>query len=334
LTFGLDGAALMFIGLATLAVAGMIYGLMYDRVASETKAEKRLRSIHSGRETKQTIAAARTADAARRRKSVQDSLKDLEQKQAEKTRKSIGLKRTILQAGLKLSLRQFVLISLASALFFLCVAHLSGMPTYAVAVAGIVGGFGAPRWVIARMRNRRMNKFLDEFPNAVDVIVRGVKAGLPVNDCLAIIAKEAKQPVSGEFIRIIEAQQMGQPLNDAIIRLYQNVPVPEANFFAIVIAIQQSAGGNLSEALNNLSIVLRDRKKMKQKISAMSAEAKASAMIIGALPFIVAFLVYLTTPEYIKILFTSATGHIIMICAGLWMAMGILVMKKMISFDF
>jgi tight adherence protein B len=179
-----------------------------------------------------------------------------------------------------------------------------------------------------------MNKFLEEFPNAVDVLVRGVKAGLPVNDCMAIIAKESKDPVRSEFRHIIEAQQMGLPLAQAVTRLYENMPLAESNFFAIVIAIQQSAGGNLSEALGNLANVLRDRKKMKAKIQAMSAEAKASGMIIGALPFLVMTLVYLTTPDYIKILFIDRTGNIVLICAGIWMTIGILVMKKMINFDF
>jgi tight adherence protein B len=198
----------------------------------------------------------------------------------------------------------------------------------------LVGGLGFPRWMVGRIRNRRLNKFLEEFPNAVDVIVRGVRAGLPVNECLSIIAREAKEPVATEFRRVIDAQQMGIPLSEAVGRLYENIPLTESNFFGIVIAIQQSAGGNLSEALGNLSNVLRDRKKMKHKISAMSAEAKASAGIIGALPFLVATLVYLTTPDYIKILFTDTTGNMILVCSGIWMGMGIMVMKKMISFDF
>jgi tight adherence protein B len=332
--FGLDGLMLGFIGLATLAVGGLIYALMFDRVAAEVKVSKRLNTINNRREIKQASANAKIVETAKRRKSVQETLKDLEKKQREKNSKSLGLKRTIRQAGLKLTLRQFVLVSLASGLAFMLAAFLFGLPVYALAAGGVAGALGFPRWVISRMRKRRINRFLEEFPNAVDVIVRGVRAGLPVNDCLAIVAREAKPPVSEEFSRVIDAQQMGLPLHEAITRLYNNVPVPESNFFAIVIAIQHAAGGNLSEALSNLSLVLRDRKKMKQKISAMSAEAKASAMIIGALPFVVAFLVYLTTPDYIMILFTHPTGNIILICSGLWMAVGIFVMKKMISFDF
>lgn len=149
-----------------------------------------------------------------------------------------------------------------------------------------------------------------------------------------IISKEAKEPIKGEFARIIEAQQMGLPMNEAITKLYDSMPLAEANFFGIVITIQQSAGGNLSEALGNLSNVLRDRKKMKAKIQAMSAEAKASGGIIGSLPFIVGGLVYLTTPEYIKVLFEHPTGNLVLLCAGIWMSIGIMVMRSMINFDF
>ena len=127
---------------------------------------------------------------------------------------------------------------------------------------------------------------------------------------------------------------MGIPIAEAVERLYRNVPTPETNFFAIVIGIQAQAGGNLSEALGNLSRVLRDRKKMKAKIQAMSMEAKASGGIIGSLPVIVAFLVYLTSPGYISVLFTSTPGNMILAVAAFWMATGIFVMKKMINFDF
>src|SRR4029077_20114782 len=149
------------------------------------------------------------------------------------------------------------------------------------------------------LKKRREQKFLHNFPDAVDVIVRGVKAGLPLGDCLRIIAAEAQEPVRGEFKVIVESQQVGISMGEACAKLHERMPLPEANFFGIVVGIQQKAGGNLSEALANLSRVLRDRKKMKAKIKAMSMEAKASAVIIGSLPVAVGLLVYLTSPDYI-----------------------------------
>jgi tight adherence protein B len=199
---------------------------------------------------------------------------------------------------------------------------------------GFAAGFGLPRWILGFLKNRREAKFLLNFPDAVDVIVRGVKAGLPLGDCLKIIALEAQEPVKGEFKTIVETQMIGIPMGEACAKLYERMPLPEANFFGIVINIQQKAGGNLSEALANLSRVLRDRKKMKAKIKAMSMEAKASAVIIGSLPPAVMFLVYVTSPQYIELLWTHPTGRMMMAASAAWMFMGVLVMRKMINFDF
>jgi tight adherence protein B len=166
------------------------------------------------------------------------------------------------------------------------------------------------------------------------VIVRGIKAGLPLLDSLKLIASEAQEPIRSEIRAVIETQTVGIPLGEACLKLYERMPVSEANFFGIVVSIQQRAGGNLSETLGNLSRVLRDRKKMKAKIQAMSMEAKASASIIGALPLVVMGLVYFTSPAYIEILWTDSFGRMMLGCCAVWMTIGVLVMRKMINFDF
>ena len=178
-----------------------------------------------------------------------------------------------------------------------------------------------------------MKAFLNEFPNALDVIVRAVKSGLPLNDGIRLIANEAQEPVRTEFRRIVEAQQLGLSIPEATLRMPETMPCAEAGFFGIVIQIQSQAGGNLSEAIGNLSRVLRDRKKMKAKVQALSMEAKASAAIIGALPFIVAFLVYLSSPNYIMPLFTTSSGHMIIGFSLVWMSIGIFVMRNMMNFE-
>jgi tight adherence protein B len=183
------------------------------------------------------------------------------------------------------------------------------------------------------LRARRIKQFLEEFPNAIEIIVRAIKSGLPLNDGVRLIASEAKEPVRSEFRRMVESQQLGVSIPEAAVKMKETMPCPESNFFGIVIQIQAQSGGNLAEALGNLARVLRDRKKMKARVDALSMEAKASAAIIGALPFIVAFLVYMASPNYIMPLFTTTNGHIILGVAGLWMSMGVFVMKKMISFD-
>jgi len=191
-----------------------------------------------------------------------------------------------------------------------------------------------PFWSLSFLKKRREAKFLQAFPDAVDVIVRGIKAGLPLLDSLKLIAAEAQEPVRSEFRGIIETQMIGIPIGEACLKLYEHMPVPEANFFGIVISIQQRAGGNLSEALGNLSRVLRDRKKMKAKIQAMSMKAKASASIIGALPLAVMMLVYITSPQYISLLWTEPFGRMMLAASAVWMSCGIFVMRRMINFDF
>jgi tight adherence protein B len=149
-----------------------------------------------------------------------------------------------------------------------------------------------------------------------------------------VIAADSPEPIRTEFRHILETQAVGVPLGDACGRLFERMPLPESNFFAIVISIQQKSGGKLSEALGNLSKVLRDRKKMKGKIKAMSTEAKASAAIIGALPVAVMSIVYITSPDYITLLWTERLGQLMLLGSAVWMTIGILVMKKMINFNF
>jgi tight adherence protein B len=170
-------------------------------------------------------------------------------------------------------------------------------------------------------------------PNALDVVVRGIRSGLPLNDCIRMIASEAQEPLRSEFRTVVESQTLGLSLGEGLTKLYERVPVPETNFVAIVIGIQQQSGGNLSEAIGNLSKVLRERKKMRDKVNAMSMEAKASAAIIAALPFVVGSLTYLSSPQYIELLWKTQAGQFALMVSAVWMCIGVFVMKKMINFD-
>jgi tight adherence protein B len=316
--------------LVALAAGGVIWVFVYPFLSGERQAEQRQQSIA------RSEPAARVASNARspkvRREQVEDTLKELELR--EKKLKNVPLQLRISQAGLEWSKRQFIIISVIIGVVLFLAGFLTGGGILVALGLGFAGGFGIPRWLLAFLKKRRENKFLFHFPDAVDVIVRGVKAGLPLGDCLRIISTEAEEPVRGEFKVIVESQTVGIPMGDACAKLFERMPLPEANFFGIVVSIQQRSGGNLSEALSNLSRVLRDRKKMKAKIQAMSMEAKASAIIIAALPFAVMILVYLTSPTYIELLWTHPTGRMMMACCAVWMSMGVFVMKKMINFDF
>jgi tight adherence protein B len=322
--------------LAMFSAGGIVYGILYSRIQREAQSERRIGQIQTRTAPSDFNQGRTVVDAARRRKSIQETLREIEEKQKAKAKRSNAppLSLRLEQAGLNWSRRTFWLFSVGCGLVFFLVAWLLGAPVYASLAFLVAGGFGFPRWFVNFVRKRRMRKFLDEFANSVDVIVRGIKAGLPLNDCVRIIANEAQEPVKSEFRQIAETQALGVALPDAVGRMPERVPVPEANFFAIVIAIQAKAGGNLAEALANLSRVLRERRKMKGKIQAMSMEAKASGVIIGSLPIIVMGLVYLTSPKYISLLFTDPIGNVILGCSAFWMLLGILVMRKMINFDF
>ena len=199
---------------------------------------------------------------------------------------------------------------------------------------GVMAAFGLPNLVLSQLRMRRINKFVDLFPNALDIIVRGVKAGLPLGDTLRIIANESPEPIRSEFRKLVESQTLGLPLPEATEKLAERVPISETNFFAIVIGIQSKSGGNLSEAIGNLSRTLRERRKMKGKIKAMAMEAKASAVIIGLVPFVVTLMLYLSSPGYISLLWTTQHGRIVAAIACFWMSIGVVMMRKMINFDF
>ncbi len=267
----------------------------------------------------------------KRRKQVAETLKELERKAAQQ-KVRLTVKQMIEQAGLTLPVSRFWIISAVVAVLVAFMTYLKvGSPLIA-AGAGFAAGMGLPRWVVLFLRARRQKSFLVEFANAIDIIVRGVKSGLPLNDCLRVIGQESPDPVGGEFRLMLENLRVGITLEDALKRFYDRMPVPEVNFFQIVLSIQQKAGGNLSEALGNLSGVLRDRKRLQGKIKALSSEAKSSATIIGALPVVMLGLVYSTSPDYIMPLFTERAGNLILIGCALWMGLGILVMKKMISF--
>jgi tight adherence protein B len=314
---------LILAGFVAVALGGLAFALS----SGDSKAKKRQAALQKG--------AVKTKDNAveklARKKQIADSLKDLEKRRGQ-TRLTLEMK--IQQAGLSLSRQQFFIFSVVGALIVAFMVFLGSHSLYIAGPAAIIGLLGLPNLTLAQLRKRRINKFIAEFPNAIDIIVRGVKAGLPLGDCLRIIANEAAEPVRGEFKIITETQAMGLSLGEAVDKLAQRVPITEANFFAIVINIQSKAGGNLSEALGNLSRVLRERKKMKGKIGAMSMEAKASAAIIGAVPFVVVGLLYASSPAYVSLLWTTHHGMIVTGAALIWMGIGIAMMKKMISFDF
>ena len=303
-------------------------------VGGESKSQQRVARVTRAGNARLTPSAESDVDnSEKRRKQMQETLRTLEDKQKE-LKKRIPLATRIERAGLEMETRTFYIASAVFGLMMMLFLTVAGLSLFVALLGGFAAAFGVPRWVLSYLMKRRQKAFAEEFANAIDVIVRGVKSGLPVNDCLKLIASESPEPVRTEFQGIVEGQRVGVTLEQGLDKIYERMPLPEVNFFQIVLSIQQKTGGNLSEALGNLSKVLRERKKMRAKIQAMSQEAKASAAIIGSLPPGVMLMIYFTSPDYMSVLFTTSAGNMIIVSGLMWMGIGILVMKKMIDFKF
>lgn len=316
--------------LAALSVGGIAYVIVMPFVSGERQADKRMASVSQGHRAARRTVTNEVANT--RKKEVQDTIRDLEEKQ--KSKKKAPLRVRLQQAGLNVPVRSFYIASVISGLVIGGVVYITGSSLIVTALATLSGGVGFPRWLISFLAKRRQKQFMHEFANAIDIIVRGVKSGLPLNDCLRIIAEESAEPVKSEFMDVVEQQSVGVPLAKTFERMLERIPVQELNFFAIVIAIQQQTGGNLAEALENLSQVLRDRMRLKGKVDAFSAEAKASAAIIGSLPPCVMGALVIMSPDYISLLWTEELGKMMLLASGFWMLCGVLIMRKMINFDY
>jgi tight adherence protein B len=303
-------------------------GLAFAFLAGDSRADKRRAAVT--RTEVKALGASAVSDRTARKKQIADGLRDIEKK----GRRRVNLAARIEQAGLSITSRQYVVGSVIFGLFLGLCTYIESSSPLVTLLIGVMGMIGLPQLVLARLRIRRINKFIANFPTAIDIIVRGIKAGLPLGDTFRIAATESPEPVRSEFRRVVESLSLGMTLPEAVERMAQRVPITEANFFSIVIAIQGKAGGNLSEAIGNLSRVLRERKKMKGKIKAMSMEAKASAAIIGAVPFLVVGALYVSSPHYISPLWTTNHGRMIAAIAICWMGIGVVMMKKMVAFDF
>ena len=314
--------------LSSVTIGGLAWVFLYPLLSGEKKVEQRRAAFSRSDSTPR----GEERSLRSRRVQVEESMKEVEQRLKQSQKVSLSIR--IARAGLSISNLKFIIFSVVLGGAALLLTFMSGVAPLAAVGFALAAGLGLPRWTLNYLTKRREAKFLAALPDAVDVIVRGIKAGLPLFDSIKVVAADSPEPLRSEFNAIIETQTIGMPLGEACQRLYERMPLPEANFFGIVIAIQTKTGGNLSEALANLSRVLRDRKKMKGKIKAMSMEAKASAAIIGSLPPLVMLMVYIMTPQYISLLWTHPTGRIMLAGCVLWMSMGIFVMKKMINFDF
>jgi len=328
------GETIAILGVAAVAF-GIVVALGFAFAGGRTSQERavqRAQTITGGaRGGAQRARTPATNNAEGRRKQIRKRLQEQERQQ-KKARLTLANK--LKQAGINATVMQFWIASggfgiVVALLLFLVRAN----PFVALGLGG-AAGFGLPQWVLGFLGKRRTGKFTAAFSDAMDIIVRGIKSGLPVHDCLKIISRETPEPLAGEFRRLVENIGMGMNLDQALEKLYEHMPTAEVRFFSIVMNIQQKTGGNLAEALGNLSAVLRSRKLMREKVKALSAEATSSAMIIGALPPGVVTLISVTTPSYMAPMISDHRGWLMLGGSAIWMSIGIFVMARMINFKF
>jgi tight adherence protein B len=333
--FGGDISELAFMAMVALAVGGLALAIIYPMISS-SRSQDRVNQISTGKREERASFRSRFQEDSKdtRRRQIQDSLnKQIKDEEKERKKKRLNLRTMIAQAGLEMSVRTFWVISVMSAIALFVLPMFLGAPLLVAGLGGFVGGLGLPRWFLGFLRRRRQNTFLNDFADAIDVMVRGLKAGLPVSEAMKIIATESGPPVGPEFLDVVDGQKIGITLDQGIERMVERMPLSEVNFLAIVMAIQSKTGGNLSEALSNLSRVLRERKKMKAKIRSVSQEAKSSAAIIGSLPFIITGALLILNPNYLNPMFETSIGNMLIVGSLTWMGIGVLVMRKMINFE-
>ena len=321
---------ILFIG-ALIVVCVVVASLVVAPPTVKQKSKKRIASIDKSKNARRSGSVAVTESIQKeKRKKLNEALSRFEENN-EKKNKSYTLEQKIEQAGLNISKEKFCIASFIFGLSIGALVLITGQGKFVAICSMVVAGFGVPLWIIGMCRRRRQKKFVSEFANAIDIIVRGVKSGYPINECLQIIAQESPSPINEEFHQLTEGIRLGMSLEQVLDRMYERMPLPDVRYFEIVLLIQQQTGGNLAEALGNLSSVLRSRKMLQGKIQALAAEAKASAIIIGSLPIVVMCMVKIASPEYLEPLFATTQGNYILGAAGFWFCLGILVMRQMMQ---
>ncbi len=317
---------ILIIALTVLIMGGMAGMLIF---LNKQEQKKRTLKIITGQAVVDESGAKQNSSDKRRA----EMARKLQQNQNPKTKKSAVLSDLLRQAGWgDVTPKKFWGISCGLGVFLFLLTKFTGMAMPIVLMSWVVGTFGLPRMVLKFRIGRRQKKFLAEFPDALESMVRLLKAGMPVGEAIAMVSREFTGPVGEEMSKVYDEQKIGISLSEACLHAAERVPITEMQMFATGINIQQQTGSSLSEILTNLARVIRARFRLKRKVQALSAEAKASAMIIGSLPILVGAGLSAINPDYMGPLFYTLKGKFLLGGAIGWMACGVLVMKQMINF--
>jgi tight adherence protein B len=318
--------AILVLGSITILLAVIV--MAYFLVSSRRVQQERLKSIIQGGSGAFTL-----SEGEQRNKRRADLAKKLQTQGKDTEKKKNAIRDLLNYAGLShVPVKKFWIASAISGVIFVILAAMMKASPLVIGLMFIIGFMGFPKFVLNFLIGRRQKKFLEEFADALESMVRLLKAGMPVGEAIAMAAREFEGPVGEEMARIYDEQKIGIPMAEACVNAARRMPVTEMQMFATGITIQQQTGSSLSEVLLNLAKVIRARFRLKRKVEALSAEAKASAMIIGALPILVAGGLYAVNPEYMEPLFFTPKGKMYLFGAIGWMLMGILIMRQMINF--
>jgi tight adherence protein B len=247
--------------------------------------------------------------------------------------RSDRLRLRLQQTGKKWTLQQYLYASGGTAFVVMALLWLKGAPLFLALFGGLLLGAGLPHMVLSFLISKRLKNFTAHFPDAIELLVRGLKSGLPVSETLSVVAKEIPGPVGEEFKMVTEKIKIGKSMEDALQDTADRLATAEFQFFVITLAIQRETGGNLAETLANLADVLRKRSQMKLKIKAMSSESKASAYIVGSLPFFVFGMVWMVNQKYLAGFFYEPRLIIAGLIGIVWMSIGAFIMAKMVNFE-
>lgn len=315
----------MLWALALVIIVGMVAWMMVDD--RQEQADQRVRQIVLGQQERRNTDQV----APERQQFLEQRLKLAEKRRDAEKQQKRSLEDKLMEAGLPISRKQFFQCAGLSALIGGGFGYIIGGKIMMVMFVPIFG-LWFPRFTIGFLANRRRKLFVRDLADALEAVVRGLKAGLPVGEALNMIAREFRGPVATEFSITVDEQKIGFSLVEALERTAWRMPVPEMRMLAIAAGIQAQTGGSLSETLDNLASVIRGRIRLKRKVQTLTSEAKASAMIIGALPFLIMGAMAAINPGYMAPLFETPVGYMLLAGSGFWMGLGILVMCKMIAF--
>jgi tight adherence protein B len=324
-------STLYLILLVVVVVAGATLLWLLVQAQQDKDRKKRLSIIAGQGSFRNDVAdkdvkGKRLADLARK---LKDQRSDEQEKRQSKKQ---TIRDLMVYAGLNLPTSYFWLWSVGAGVGAIVLGVALGQSPIVMGLMFLIGFFGGPRFVLKFMAGRRQKKFIEEFADALESMVRLLKAGMPVGEAIAMVSREFTGPLGEEMGKVYESQRIGVSLAEAIGDCARRIPLPEVQMFATGIIIQQQTGSSLSDVLMNLAALIRARFRLRRKVQALSAEAKASAAIIGALPIVVATGLYFINPGYISLLFTTATGKFYLTGAVIWMMIGMVIMKQMINF--